>query len=98
MSVSELRTSGIAALGCAEYDHSARRGGFIGNIDADHTIDAGHAARVEGEYRRSAEPTAFESLDSPGSIAATGFTREEHLAVDTFLGFAAECNPGRTAV
>ncbi|TMU99316.1 hypothetical protein [Streptomyces sp. DASNCL29] len=94
-------TSGIVASVRAEYDHSVRRGGFIGHIDAEHTIDAGHAARVEGGRRQSAEATVCESLDSPGaigSIAATRVTLEEHFPFDPFLGFAAECNPGRTAV
>ncbi len=91
-------TSGIVASVRAEYDHAVRRGGFIGNIDADRTIDAGHAACAEGERRQSAEVTVCESLDSPGSIAATRVTLEEHFPFDPFLGFAAACNPGRTAV
>ncbi|MCQ8192266.1 hypothetical protein [Streptomyces rugosispiralis] len=104
MSVSELQTSGNAALNCAEYDHSARRGGSIGNIDADHTIDARHTARVERGRRQSTEFTVSESLetpgsiDAPGSIGATGSTLQEHFVFDPFLGSAAECNPGRTAV
>ncbi|GAA2301782.1 hypothetical protein [Streptomyces violaceusniger] len=39
-------TSGIAALSRGEIDHPTRRGGFIGDIDADHTITAGHTARA----------------------------------------------------
>ncbi|MBA6439936.1 MULTISPECIES: hypothetical protein [Streptomyces] len=85
-------TSGIVASVRAEYDHSVRRGGFIGNIDAEHTVGAGHTARAEGGRRQSAEATACEPLDSPGSIgsiAATRVTLEERFPFDPFLGFAA---------